>query len=101
MIEAAYELTSDRGRTVLFGVMHHENRVQIHTLPLHFEKILTGSVGGDSRPAEDIPRYLRMMQERRFDPKPFVTHRMHLEEINRGIQMMRDGEVVHAMVHFQ
>jgi S-(hydroxymethyl)glutathione dehydrogenase/alcohol dehydrogenase len=101
VIEAAYELTSDRGRTVLFGVMHHENRVHIHTLPLHFEKILTGSVGGDSRPAEDIPRYLRMMQDRRFDPKPFVSHRLTLENINEGIQKMRDGEVVHAMVNFQ
>ena len=101
VIEEAYELTNDRGRTVLFGVMHHRHRVQIHTLPLHFEKILTGSVGGDSLPAEDIPRYLRMMQDRRFDPKPFVSHRMPFEDINQGIQKLRDGEVVHAMVHFR
>jgi S-(hydroxymethyl)glutathione dehydrogenase / alcohol dehydrogenase len=100
VIETAYELTSDRGRTVLFGVMHHEHRVQIHTLPLHFDKILTGSVGGDSLPADDIPRYIRMMQDGRFDPSSFVSHRMPLEEINKGIQKMRDGEVIHAMVHF-
>ena len=100
VIEAAYELTSDRGRTVLFGVMHHADRVRLHTLPLHFDKVLTGSVGGDSLPSFDIPRYIRMMQDGRFDPAGFVTHRMPLEDINQGIQKMRDGEVIHAMVEF-
>jgi S-(hydroxymethyl)glutathione dehydrogenase/alcohol dehydrogenase len=100
VIETAYELTNDRGRTVLFGVMHHKDRVRLHTLPLHFDKILTGSVGGDSLPAFDIPRYIRMMEDGRFDPAQFVSHRMPLEDINDGIQKMKDGEVIHAMVNF-
>jgi S-(hydroxymethyl)glutathione dehydrogenase/alcohol dehydrogenase len=101
VIEAAYELTNDRGRTVLFGVMNHEHRIQIHTLPLHFDKILTGSVGGNSFPAEDIPRYIRMMRDGRFDPKSFISHRFSLEGINEAIQKMRVGEVIHAMVNFK
>ena len=100
VIEAAYKLTHPRGRIVLFGVMHHNARASFNTLPLHFGKVLTGSEGGSSLPDRDIPRYIRMMRDKRFNPADFVTHRMPLDEINTGIQDMREGKVIHAMVHF-
>ncbi len=100
VIETAYALTAKHGRTILFGVMHHEHKVAIHTLPLHFGKILTGSEGGDSQPHLDIPRYIRMMQAKRFDPSGFVSHYGKLEDINTLIAQMRNGEVVHAIIRF-
>ena len=100
VLESAFALAGPRGRCVGVGVMHHERRITLNTLPLHFGKVLTGSQGGDSRPAEDIPRYLRMMREGRFDPRGFVSHRLPLQQINDGIDRMRSGEVIHALVHF-
>ena len=100
VIEQCYRLTSNKGRTVLFGVLPHDKTVNIHTLPLHFGRVLTGSEGGGSLPSADIPRLVRMMQAGKFDPKGFVSHRLALPEINTGISKMRSGEVVHAMVHF-
>jgi S-(hydroxymethyl)glutathione dehydrogenase/alcohol dehydrogenase len=100
VIEQCYRLTSHKGRTVLFGVLPHDKAVSIHTLPLHFGRVLTGSEGGGSLPATDIPRFVRMMQAGKFDPKGFVSHRLVLPDINTGISKMRSGEVIHAMVHF-
>ena len=100
VIEKAYELTNDSGRTILFGVMHHEHRVRLHTLPLHFDKVLKGSVGGSSLPHIDIPRYLRLIENNRFSPQQMISHRFDLEDINLGIQKMRSGEVIHAVVNF-
>jgi S-(hydroxymethyl)glutathione dehydrogenase/alcohol dehydrogenase len=100
VIEQCYQLTANKGRTILFGVMAHDKRVSIHTLPLHFGRVLTGSEGGGSLPATDIPRFVRMMQAGRFDPKGFVSHRLSLADVNDGIARMRSGEVVHAMIHF-
>lgn len=100
VLEQAFALTAPRGRCVGVGVMHHERKIGLNTLPLHFGKVLTGSQGGDSRPAEDIPRYLRMMRDQRFDARGFVSHRLPLEQINDGVDRMRSGEVVHAMIHF-
>jgi S-(hydroxymethyl)glutathione dehydrogenase/alcohol dehydrogenase len=100
VIEQCYRLTHAKGRTVLFGVMPHDKRVQLHTLPLHFGRVLTGSEGGSSIPQVDIPRLVRMMRAGRFDPIGFVSHRFRLEEVNEGITRMRSGEVVHAMIHF-
>jgi S-(hydroxymethyl)glutathione dehydrogenase/alcohol dehydrogenase len=100
IIEKSFALAGPQGRCVGVGVMHQEKRISINTLPLHFGKILTGSQGGESRPADDIPRYLRMIADQRFDPRNFVTHRLPLEQINQGIDRMRSGEVVHALIHF-
>jgi S-(hydroxymethyl)glutathione dehydrogenase/alcohol dehydrogenase len=100
VIEQCYRLTHARGRTVLFGVMPHDKRVQLHTLPLHFGRVLTGSEGGGSLPSQDIPRIVRMLEANRFNPEGFVSHRLSLGEVNEGIARMRSGEVVHAMIHF-
>lgn len=100
VIETCYDLTAAAGRCVLFGVMPHDKKVTLHTLPLHHGKVLTGSEGGGSRPHLDIPRIVRMIQAGRFDPLNFISHRTKLEEINETIAKMRSGEVIHALIDF-
>jgi len=100
VIETCYQLTNNKGRCVLFGVMPHDKRVTLHTLPLHFGKVLTGSEGGGSQPHIDIPRQVRMIQDGRFDPHGFISHRLKLDGINDAIAAMRSGEVIHAIIHF-
>lgn len=100
VLEKAFALASPVGRCVIFGVMAHDRKLSLNTLPLHFGKVLTGSHGGSSQPADDIPRYLRMLRDNVFDPRSFVSHRIGLEMVNEGIDKMRSGEVVHCMIHF-
>ena len=100
IIESCYKLTQTKGRCVLFGVMPHDKTVTLHTLPLHFGKIITGSEGGGSQPHLDIPRLVRMMKDGIFNPKGFISHRVRLPEINETIGKMRSGEVIHAVIHF-
>jgi len=101
VLEKAFLLASSTGRCVIFGVMPHDCKLAINTLPLHFGKVLTGSHGGASSPSEDIPRYLRMMQAGRFDPRQFISHRVRLPQINEAIARMRSGEVIHAVIDFR
>jgi S-(hydroxymethyl)glutathione dehydrogenase/alcohol dehydrogenase len=97
VIEAAYDLAKLRGgRCVLFGVMPHNQRVSIHTLPLHFGRILTGSEGGQSRPAEDIPRILGELAAADVDCSGFISHRGSLADLDQIVGRMRSGEVIHA-----
>jgi S-(hydroxymethyl)glutathione dehydrogenase/alcohol dehydrogenase len=101
VLEKAFSLAAPQGRVVGVGVMQHDRKIAINTLPLHFGRTLTGSHGGDSQPAQDIPRYLRMMRDRRFDPRGMISHRVPLADINSAIALMRAGEVVHALVDFR
>lgn len=99
MIEAAVELSGPRGRTVLVGVPLAGERAAIDTFPLHFGKRLVGSCGGDTRPHDDIPRYLRLAAAGCFDPSILITHRFPLNEINTAIALMRSGEAVRCAIH--
>ncbi len=100
VLEKAFALTAPKGRCICVGVMPHDRALSINTLALHHGKILTGSEGGGSQPAQDIPRYLRMIAAGRFNPAAMVSHRVGLDDINDAITRMRSGEVVHGIVHF-
>jgi len=93
MIEMAYELTGPKGRVVLVGVPHKGNTISIYSLPLHFGKRLSGSHGGETNPAQDIPRYLRMLDAAKLNLECQITHEFPLGSINQAIAMMRSGEI--------
>jgi S-(hydroxymethyl)glutathione dehydrogenase/alcohol dehydrogenase len=92
LIELAYKLTGRQGSTILVGVPRHDQDITIHSLPLHFGKRLTGCEGGQTDPAVDIPRYLRLFAEGRLSLAPQITHRFAFEEINRALDTVRSGE---------
>jgi S-(hydroxymethyl)glutathione dehydrogenase/alcohol dehydrogenase len=99
VIETAYDLAKFRGgRCVLFGVMPSDQRVSIHTLPLHFGRVLTGSEGGQSHPHFDIPAILQILSQRQLDVSGFVSHRGGLFRLASLVDEMRSGEVVHAIL---
>jgi S-(hydroxymethyl)glutathione dehydrogenase/alcohol dehydrogenase len=100
ILEKAFHLAGPRGRCVGFGVMPHDRKLSINTLPLHMGKVLTGSHGGASQPDDDIPRYLRMIKRGLLKLDSFVSHRLPLSGVNGAIEKMRAGEVLHAMIHF-
>jgi S-(hydroxymethyl)glutathione dehydrogenase/alcohol dehydrogenase len=100
VLEKALELAGPKGRVIGVGVMAHDRRLSLNTLQLHFGKVLRGSHGGESMPAEDIPRILRMFRSGMFETGRFVTHRTKLEDINEAIATMRAGQAIHTILHF-
>lgn len=98
-IEMAYDLTKMRGgRCILFGVMPSEQKVCIHTLPLHFGRILKGSEGGQSKPEVDIPEILGRLAQEKLDVGGFVSHRGLLGDLPGVIEEMRQGKVIHSVI---
>ncbi len=93
VIERAYDLTAREGRLVLVGVPRESENISIHSLPLHFGKLITGSHGGGAQPAVDIPRYVRLAQTGRLDLASLITHRFGFGQINDVIDMLRRGEI--------
>jgi len=93
VIALASRLTNARGRTVLVGVPPKDSTAAIATLPLHFEKRLVGSHGGESRPDVDIPRYVRLVQEGRLDLRSLIGRTYPLADVNTAIADMRSGRL--------
>ena len=91
LIRCCYDLTSSTGRTILVGVPRAGADTTLHTLPLHFEKRLLGSHGGEANPVRDIPRYLRLLDAGLLKLKPLITKRYPLDGINDALDDLRTG----------
>jgi S-(hydroxymethyl)glutathione dehydrogenase/alcohol dehydrogenase len=89
VIEQAYELTHADGTCVLVGVP--SEKVTIYTLPIHFNKVLTGSHGGDAAPHVDIPRLIRLAKAGRLSFDGIITHEFSLNDINAALDVVRSG----------
>jgi S-(hydroxymethyl)glutathione dehydrogenase/alcohol dehydrogenase len=91
IMELGYRVTSSTGRVVLVGVPGSMEYMSIHPLALYFGKELTGSHGGESTPATDIPRLMGMLRAGRLRLDEMVTTCVSLDEINEAIGLMRSG----------
>lgn len=96
VIELAYDLTHADGTCVLVGVP--SEKVSIYTLPIHFNKILTGSHGGDAAPHIDIPRIIRLVQAGRISFDGLITHEFPLDRINEGLDVVRSGSAGRVLI---
>jgi S-(hydroxymethyl)glutathione dehydrogenase/alcohol dehydrogenase len=97
VIETAYELTHADGTIVLVGVPNE--KVTIYTLPIHFNKILTGSHGGDARPQIDIPRIIKLVKAGRISFDGIITDEFSLEDINPAFDLVRSGKAGRVLVN--
>jgi S-(hydroxymethyl)glutathione dehydrogenase/alcohol dehydrogenase len=98
VIELAYDLTHPDGKTILVGVPKKGDNVSIYTLPIHFNKILKGSHGGNALPHVDIPRYIRLVEAGKLKLDGLITHEFKLDEINEAIRTVRRGEAGRVLV---
>ena len=90
LIELAYEITAKKGRCILVGVPRE--KAEIYTLPLHFDKVLKGSEGGQCQPARDIPRLVRLGDAGKVSYRGIVTDEFALDDINDALDLMRSGK---------
>jgi S-(hydroxymethyl)glutathione dehydrogenase/alcohol dehydrogenase len=92
LIETAYEACAATGRVVLVGVPTKSARKpSFYTLPLHFEKSITGSEGGGTRPDVDIPKLVGLVEADRLAVGGLITRRHPFEAINDAIGEVRSG----------
>lgn len=96
VIELAYNLTHADGTCVLVGVPNE--KVTIYTLPIHFNKVLTGSHGGDAAPHIDIPRLIRLNRAGRLSFDGLITHEFPLDDINNALDVVRSGRAGRVLI---
>ena len=98
IIEKGYKLTGPFGRVVLVGVPKKGDDITIHSLPLHFGKVIIGSHGGESTPNEDIPRYLKLFNQNLWNINGIITARYPLNQINLAMDAMKKGETAGRVI---
>jgi S-(hydroxymethyl)glutathione dehydrogenase/alcohol dehydrogenase len=96
--QTAYRNTSNTGKTIMAGIIHHQKLVTIDPFALHFGRQIIGSHGGDTNPAVDIPRYVQLYRLGRLKLLEQITHRFSLDEINKAIQVFQRGDAGRCLI---
>ena len=92
-LELAYEVTKTNGKTIFLGLPPSKERVALTAMPLHYGRILTGALIGNSDPSEAIPRYTRLIDAGQLQLKKMITDTFSLEEINQAVDKMIQGTI--------
>lgn len=102
MMELAYNsVNKQTGKAVLCGVPNPLGlKIEIDPFPLYFGRQLAGTGGGESKPDEDFKRYCDMFLRGDLKLSDMVTHVFSLEDINKGIEILKKGECCKVMVSF-
>jgi len=97
VIEQSYDITHPDGICVLVGVP--SEKVTIDSLPIHFNKVLTGSHGGDAMPHIDIPRILKLDAAGRISFDGLITHEFTLDQVNEALDIVRSGNAGRVLLN--
>ncbi|MDR7427017.1 MAG: zinc-binding dehydrogenase [Armatimonadota bacterium] len=93
-ISAAFDSLRRGGRLVLVGYSAAPAELNA-ARTMFFEMEILGSLG--CRPV-DYPRLIAMVQAGRLQLAPLISHRMPLAEINAGLDLLRQGRSIRALV---
>lgn len=95
----AFDLARDEGTVTLVGMPDVKATLTLPAIRAVFSgKRLAGSVIGGSQILRDFARYIRLAETGRLDLGALVTHRIKLDEVNDGIDMMNKGEGVRTVI---
>jgi len=100
-IKRALPFVAPSGRFVMIGQPPPGASVEITDASHLFSgegKRIMATQGGGFRPDLDIPRYLRLHQMGALKIDGIITHRVKLENINDGLDLVRAGEASRVLV---
>lgn len=99
--EAAVAATAPGGKTITVGLPAPDARSSISPLGLVAEaRTIIGSYLGSAVPARDIPKYAQMWREGRLPVEKLISSRIGLDEINRGMDELADGNAIRQVITF-
>ncbi len=93
------------GRYILVGQPLPEMTLQPFTAGWIFQGNggrIEATNGGGFNPTKDIPRYVDMWREGKLDDyEKIITHRLPLDRINEGIEIMREGKSGRVLIEMK
>jgi len=101
VLEQSIPLISGTGRMILLGQTKPNESFRIMSAVDRFYgngARIIWSQGGGFRPSEMIPRYIAMWEAGRLKFGRVVTHRVSLEDVNKGFDLVRAGQAGRVMV---
>ena len=98
-MEAAFLSTRNRGAAVLIGIPRVDAVLSLPAMTIpRMERRVLGSIYGSSKPERDFPHTLSLYRAGRLPLDRLVSHRLPLEEAERGFELMHSGEALRVVL---
>ncbi|MEM8697260.1 MAG: S-(hydroxymethyl)glutathione dehydrogenase/class III alcohol dehydrogenase [Pseudomonadota bacterium] len=86
------------GESIIIGVAEAGKEIATRPFQLVTGRVWKGTAFGGARGRTDIPKMVEWYMDGKIQIDPMITHRLSLEEINTGFDMMHAGESIRSVV---
>ena len=101
-MQAAFLSTRVRGAAVLIGIPRPDAELTLPALSIpRMERRVLGSIYGSTYPERDFALTLDLYRRGRLPLDRLITHRVPLNELERGFDLLRNGEAIRAVVDME
>jgi S-(hydroxymethyl)glutathione dehydrogenase / alcohol dehydrogenase len=88
------------GESVIIGVAGAGQEISTRPFQLVTGRVWKGSAFGGARGRTDVPKIVDWYMDGKIDIDSLITHKLSLENINKGFDLMHAGESIRAVVEY-
>jgi S-(hydroxymethyl)glutathione dehydrogenase/alcohol dehydrogenase len=88
------------GKSVIIGVAESGKEISTRPFQLVTGRVWMGTAFGGARGRTDVPKIVDWYMDGKINIDDLITHRLALEDITRGFELMKSGESIRSVVLF-
>ncbi len=88
------------GVSVIIGVAPAGAEISTRPFQLVTGRIWKGTAFGGAKGRRDVPKFVDWYMEGKIEIDPMITHKLTLDQINEGFDLMHEGKSIRAVVEF-
>ena len=98
-METAFLSTRTRGAAVLIGIPREDAVLSLPAITIpRMERRVLGSIYGSTKPERDFTHTFDLYREGRLPIDRLISHRLPLEEAERGFELMHTGDALRVVL---
>ncbi|QFT57329.1 S-(hydroxymethyl)glutathione dehydrogenase [Sulfitobacter sp. THAF37] len=88
------------GVSVIIGVAPAGAEISTRPFQLVTGRVWKGTAFGGAKGRTDVPKIVDWYMDGKIEIDPMITHKLTLDEINKGFELMHEGKSIRAVVEF-
>jgi S-(hydroxymethyl)glutathione dehydrogenase/alcohol dehydrogenase len=88
------------GVSVIIGVAPAGAEISTRPFQLVTGRVWKGTAFGGAKGRTDVPKFVDWYMDGKIEIDSMITHKLSLEEINHGFDLMHEGKSIRAVVEF-
>ena len=88
------------GESVIIGVAAAGAEISTRPFQLVTGRVWRGTAFGGASGRTDVPKIVDWYMDGKIDIDPMITHKLSLDDINKGFDLMHEGKSIRAVVEF-